>query len=74
MISSKYLQYVQTVILAAIMSSIMSFAISLINLGFIDGIIHIWLKAWLMAYIIALPTLFAIFPFVRKLATKIASK
>jgi len=74
MVSSKYLHYVQTLMLSGLMSLIMSFAISLINLGFVDGFLHMWMKAWLLAYAIAFPTLLTIFPFVRKLAVKIASK
>jgi len=74
MLPSKYLHYVQTVILSGIMSLIMSFVISFINLGFVDGFVHIWMQAWLLAYAIAFPTLLTIFPFVRKLAIKIASK
>lgn len=74
MISSKYLHYVQTLILSGLMSLVMSFAISLINLGFVDGFFHIWMRAWMIAYAIALPTLLVVFPFVRKLAMRIASK
>lgn len=74
MVSSKYLHYVQTLMLSALMSLVMSFAISLINLGLVNGFFHIWMRAWGLAYAIAFPTLLVVFPFVRKLAIKIASK
>lgn len=74
MVSVKYLQYVQTLLLSGFMSFIMSGAISLINLGLVDNFFKIWLHAWVIAYAIAFPTILLVFPFARKLAVKIASK
>lgn len=74
MISTKYLILVQTFLIAIVMTFIMSFAISIINLGFVDGFIHLWLHAWSMAFILAFPTMTIISPFLRKLAMRIASK
>lgn len=74
MISSKYLPQVQSFILALVMTLIMSFAITFINLGFIEKFTDIWLHAWGIAFVIAFPTLLLIVPFVRQLALKIASK
>lgn len=74
MVSTKYLHQVQALLLSGFMSFIMSGAITYINLGLIDGFVAIWLKAWILAYIIAFPTILLVFPFARKLALKIASK
>lgn len=74
MISTKYLFLVQTLFVATAMTFIMSFAISAINLGFVNGFVYIWLKAWGVAFIIAFPTLSVIFPSLRALAMRIASK
>ena len=74
MISKKYLHIVQTLLLSGIMSFIMSGAISLINLGFVEHFTQLWIHAWLVAYAIAFPTILLVFPFARKLAVKIASK
>ncbi len=74
MVSIKYLHQVQALLLSGFMSFIMSGAITLINLGFVDNFITVWIRAWLIAYAIAFPTILIVFPFARKLAMKIASK
>jgi hypothetical protein len=74
MVSIKYLHQVQALLLSGIMSFIMSGAITFINLGLVDNFTAIWLRAWIIAYAIAFPTILIVFPFARKLAIKIASK
>lgn len=74
MVSVKYLHQVQAALLSGFMSFIMSGAITLINLGFVNGFFGIWLHAWLVAYAIAFPTILLVFPFARKLAMNIAAK
>lgn len=54
--------------MALIMSGFMSFVILLINLGFIDQIIHLWLKAWATAFVVAFPTVLTIAPLVRRIS------
>jgi hypothetical protein len=58
-------------LMALLMSCIMSFVISVINVGWIDAIASIWLKAWGTAFIIAFPIILLIGPVVRKLAAKL---
>ena len=55
--------------MALLMSCLMSFVISLFNVGFIDGILLIWLKAWGFAFVIAFPAVVAVSPVVRRLVT-----
>jgi Protein of unknown function (DUF2798) len=55
--------------MALLMSGIMSFVISVFNVGLIDGIFFIWLKAWLLAFVIAFPTIVLVTPLVRKLVS-----
>lgn len=74
MLSVKYLHQVQALLLSGFMSFIMSGAITFINLGRTEGFAGIWLHAWILAYLIAFPTILFVFPFARKLAMKIASK
>jgi len=45
----------------------MSLVISLFNVGFVDNIIGIWLKAWSFAFIVAFPIVLVIAPLVHKL-------
>jgi len=74
MISNKYLNQIQAFLLSGFMSFIMSGIITYINLGFADSFFSIWFRAWIVAYLIAFPTILLVFPFARKLALKIASK
>jgi hypothetical protein len=74
MVSIKYLHQVQALLLSGFMSFIMSGAITFINLGYVEGFAGIWLHAWMVAYVIAFPSILLVFPIARKLAMKIASK
>jgi len=45
----------------------MSLLISIFNVGFVSNIIHVWLKAWAFAFIVAFPTIIAVVPLVNRL-------
>lgn len=45
----------------------MSFVLSVFNVGFINTILNIWLKAWGLAFIVAFPVVLLVSPPVRKL-------
>ena len=57
--------------MALLMSCIMSLVISIFNVGFVDEIISIWLKAWSFAFTAAFPTVLLISPVVKKLVNLI---
>lgn len=63
----KWSTHVFSFFMSLLMSCIMSLAISLLNVGFVDQIIMIWLKAWLLSFVIAFPTIVAVTPVVKKL-------
>ncbi|MGE3153321.1 MAG: DUF2798 domain-containing protein [Nitrospiraceae bacterium] len=65
MIPKNHTGHVSSFLLDLIMSGLMSSIISVVNMGLINGIIVIWLKAWAQALIIAFPTLTVITPAVR---------
>jgi hypothetical protein len=67
MIPKTHTTYVFSFFMALLMSSIMSSIISIANVGLVNGIVGIWLKAWGLAFLIALPTMTLITPLVRKL-------
>lgn len=67
MIHKKYTVYVFSFFMALLMSCIMSFVISVFNVGLVDNIISIWLKAWSFAFVVAFPTVVLVSPVVRKL-------
>jgi hypothetical protein len=53
--------------MAFFMTAIMSFVISVFNVGLVTDIISIWLKAWVFAFIFAFPTIIMVSPIVHKL-------
>jgi hypothetical protein len=67
MISRKYHRIVFSFFMALLMSCIMSFVISVFNVGLVSNIITIWLKAWSFAFIVAFPTIMMVSPIVHKL-------
>lgn len=66
MISKKYEHVVFAFFMALLMSCFMSLVISVFNVGWVDGIILIWLKAWGFAFCVAFPTVVLVAPIVRK--------
>ena len=67
MIDKKYEKYV----FAVIMGTIMSFIISFINLGFIDGFFLKWMEAFFKAAVCAIPIISFVAPFVKKIVLKV---
>lgn len=53
------------------MSCIMSFIISVFNVGFIKNILVIWLNAWSFAFLVAFPAMLMISPVVRYLVVRV---
>jgi hypothetical protein len=73
-IARKYTPYVFSFFMSLLMSGIMSFVITLLNLGPVDGLAGIWLHAWGMAFIVAFPTIVLVTPLVRALVTAVVDK
>ena len=69
MIDRKYHRIVFSFFMALLMSCIMSFVISVFNVGLVSNIIHIWLRAWAFAFAVAFPTITIISPLVHKLVS-----
>jgi hypothetical protein len=57
--------------MALFMSGIMSLVISVFNIGVIDSILWIWLKAWSFAFIVAFPTILLVSPIIKKLVVAV---
>jgi hypothetical protein len=55
--------------MALLMSGIMSFVISVFNVGLVTNIIRLWLQAWSFAFIVAFPTIIMVSPLVHKLVS-----
>ena len=57
MFDPKYAQLIFSCLMALFMSCIMSLVITLYNVGLVEGIVVIWLKAGLFAFAVALPVI-----------------
>ena len=66
MINKKYEFILFAFLMAAFMAGFMSFIVTLINIGFIDGILWLWLEAYWKAFLVAFPTIFIVVPQVRR--------
>ncbi|PKG84285.1 hypothetical protein CXF85_08765 [Colwellia sp. 75C3] len=69
MISRKHHKVVFSFFMALLMSCIMSFVISIFNVGMVTNIVAIWLKAWSFAFIVAFPAIIIVSPIVHKLVS-----
>ncbi len=66
MIDKKYEFVLFAFVMAAFMAGFMSFIVTLINIGFVDGIFWFWIEAYWKAFLVAFPTIFVVVPQVRK--------
>jgi len=69
MISRKHHKIVFAFFMALLMSGIMSFVISVFNVGLVENIVSVWLKAWSFAFVVAFPTIMLVSPLVHKLVS-----
>lgn len=74
MIPRKHQKFVFSFFMALFMSGIMSFVITLFNIGMVDNILSIWLKAWSFAFVVAFPTIIVVSPFVHKAVALVIEK
>lgn len=57
--------------MALLMSCLMSFVITLFNMGFAENLLSLWLQAWSFAFVVAFPTVVVVAPLVRKLTAAV---
>lgn len=55
------------------MTILMSFVVTFINIGWIDGFFVLWGNAFIRAYVVAFPAVLTVVPLVRKLVKKLVS-
>lgn len=65
----------QKILFAAIMGSIttgiVSLTVIIANAGFINGFIALWLKSWLISYVVAVPAIIFFAPKIQYLVSKL---
>ncbi|MHC9510733.1 DUF2798 domain-containing protein [Kangiella sp. M94] len=71
MINPKHHRIVFSFFMSLLMSCIMSFIISVFNVGLVSNIVTIWLKAWAFASVVAFPAIFVVSPLVHKLVSMV---
>jgi hypothetical protein len=67
MIPARYTRYVYAFFMAFLISCLVSFVITLSNVGLIDGFFGLWLRGWGFAFIVAFPSVVLAAPLVSRL-------
>jgi len=71
MFPKKAAQFISMTLMVLIMTFVVVFVSTAVNFGFSDLLVLRWMKGWSVAFIVALPTVLLIMPFIRKLVEKI---
>lgn len=58
-------------IMGVITTGIISFTVILVNIGLKPKFLQIWLKSWGLAYVVAVPTILIIAPFIQRLVDRL---
>jgi hypothetical protein len=58
-------------IMGIITTGIISFTLISINIGFSDAFFRIWLRSWAMAYLVVIPAILVIGPFVQSIVDRL---
>lgn len=74
MIKKKYEFVLFAFLMALFMAGFMSFVVTFINVGFIDGIFSMWIEAYWKAFLVAFPTIMVVVPKVRKIVNLLIEK
>ncbi|MDD2698756.1 MAG: DUF2798 domain-containing protein [Arcobacteraceae bacterium] len=74
MIPKRYEFVLFAFLMAAFMAGFMSFIVTIINIGFVDGLVLFWLEAYWKAFLVAFPTIMVVVPQVRKIVHKLVAK
>ena len=66
----KYFHLVFSLVMGAKMVFVMTFFITLINLGWVEGFFASWMRAYAIAYVIAVPVIYYLAPLARRFAAR----
>lgn len=58
-------------LMGIITTGIISFSLIAINIGFHNSFVQLWLKSWLLAYILVIPAILFIAPLVERFVNRI---
>ena len=63
---ARYAALVLPLLLSILMTFIISLISTLHSIGLADGMLHLWMGAWGLSWIVAFPTLLLVLPLVRR--------
>jgi hypothetical protein len=69
---SPYFHLVFSIVMGAIMVLVMTFVITLANVGMATDFFARWMKAYAVAYVVAVPVIYFLAPFARRVAARFA--
>jgi hypothetical protein len=67
----KRFHLVFSLLMGAMMISVMTLVITLINVGWVPDFLERWLRAFLIAYAVGVPVIYFLAPFARQLTAKL---
>ncbi len=67
MIPARFEPLVFAFFMSALMAFVMSGVLTLVNVGPVEGFFRLWMRAYLAAWIVAMPTTMLVAPLVRRL-------
>lgn len=67
----KKFHLVFSIIMGAMMVFLMTFVITLVNLGWVEHFVAAWMRSFLIAYVVAVPVIYFLAPVARKLTGQV---
>jgi len=67
----KKFHFVFSLVMGATMVFLMTFVITLINVGWVENFFQMWIKAFGIAYVIVVPVIFFLAPMARKITGRL---
>ena len=68
---AKRFHLVFSLLMGALMISLMTFVITLVNVGWVAGFPGRWLRAFAIAYVVGVPVIYFLAPFARRLTARL---
>ncbi len=53
------------VVTGIVVTSYITFTLVAVNVGFVQNFVFVWLRSWLIAFLLAVPSLLFVAPFIR---------
>lgn len=74
MIARRYERFVLGFFISLFMSGLMSFVITIFNIGWPPNLATLWLKAWAFAFLIAFPSVLLVTPIAKRVTQSVISE